>query len=149
MDATLHALGGILLNAIPTFLILLAIFVYLKWMFFKPMQKVLHERYELTEGARKLAEETMRRAAEKTAEYEGRLRAARAETYQAQERLYKELEDRENAELAAVRQQADDSIREARQALAKDAAAAQSALSQESEVLAAQIADSLLRRSAA
>lgn len=149
MDATLHALTGILLNAIPTFLILLVIFAYLKWMYFKPMAKVLHERYELTEGARKAADESMQRAAAKAAEYEAALRAARSETYQAQERFYKELQDRQAAALAAARQQADKSIREAREVLAKDVAAAQAGLAQESDVLAAQIADSLLRRSAA
>jgi F0F1-type ATP synthase membrane subunit b/b' len=149
MDATLHALTGILLNAIPTFLILLVIFVYLKWMYFKPMAKVLHERYELTEGARKAADESMQRAAAKAAEYEAALRAARSETYQAQERFYKELQDRQATALAAARQQVDKSIREAREALAKDVASAQAGLAQESDVLAAQIADSLLRRSAA
>ena len=149
MHATLQALAGILLNAIPTFLILLVVFAYLKWMFFKPMAKVLEQRYDLTEGARKLAEESMKRAGEKTAEYEAALRAARAETYQAQERLYKEMQDRTAADLAAARERADQSIREAREALAKDAETAQASLAQESDTLAAQIAESLLRRSAA
>jgi len=149
MDATLHALTGILLNAIPTFIILLAVFAYLKWMFFKPMAKVLHARYELTEGARKLAEETLQRAAAKTAEYEAALKAARTETYHAQERLYKELQESQATELAAARGQSDQAIREAREALAKDAEAAQARLAQESDTLAAQIVESLLRRSAA
>ena len=149
MHATLQALAGILLNAIPTFLILLAIFVYLKWMFFKPMGKVLEERYRLTDGARKLAEESMKRADEKTAQYEAALRAARAETYRAQERLYKEMQDRAAADLGVAREQADKSIRAAREALAKDVEAAQAGLAAESDTLAAQIAESLLRRRAA
>ena len=149
MHATLQALAGILLNAIPTFLILLVVFAYLKWMFFKPMAKVLEQRYDLTEGARKLAEESMKRAGEKTAGYEAALRAARAETYQAQERIYKEMQDRTASGLAAARERADQSIREAREALAKDAETAQASLAQESDTLAAQIAESLLRRSAA
>ncbi len=149
MDATLHALGGILLNAIPTFIILLLIFAYLKWMYFKPMAKVLHERYELTEGARKMAEESIARAAAKSAEYDKKLHDARAETYRAQEKLYKELQERQAAEVAMAREQADKSIREARESLARDAAAAQATLAQQSDLLAAQIADSLLRRSTA
>ena len=55
--------------------------------FFKPLEKVLRQRYEATEGARKLAEQSLERAAAKTAEYEAAMRAARAEVYQAQERL--------------------------------------------------------------
>ncbi|HUA60145.1 MAG TPA: ATP synthase F0 subunit B [Verrucomicrobiae bacterium] len=149
MAATLHALGGILLNAIPTFIILLIVFAYLKWMYFKPMAKVLHDRYELTEGARKMAEESMQRAAAKSADYDRKLHEARAETYKAQERLYKELQDRQAADLAAAREQAEKFIREARESLAQDAAAAQASLSQQSDLLASQIADSLLRRSAA
>ena len=149
MAATLQALGGILLNAIPTFIILLIVFAYLKWMYFKPMAKVLHERYDLTEGARKLAEESMQRAAAKAAEYDRKLHEARAETYKTQERFYKELQDRQAAELSAAREQAENSIREARELLANDAAAARATLAQQSDLLAGQIADSLLRRSAA
>jgi F-type H+-transporting ATPase subunit b len=149
MDATLRALTGILLNAIPTFIILLVIFAYLKWMFFKPMGKVLHDRYELTEGARKMAEESMKRAEAKTAEYEAALRAARSENYKAQERQYAELQQRQAEELAAARERAENSIREARQVIAKDVESAQARLAAESDALAAQIAESLLRRSAA
>ncbi len=149
MDATLHALGGILLRAIPTFLLVIFLQVYLKLMFFKPLEKVLKQRYDATEGARKLAEQSLERASAKTAEYEAAVRAARAEAYQVQERLYKELRQREAAELAAAREQADAAIREAKELLAKDVAAAQASLAQESDALAVQIADSLLRRSAA
>ena len=52
MEATLHALSGILLRAIPTFLIVVFLHFYLKYMFFKPLGKVLQARYEATEGAR-------------------------------------------------------------------------------------------------
>ena len=55
MDAMLHALGGILLRAVPTFLLVILLHFYLKSIFFKPLEKVLHKRYEATEGARKLA----------------------------------------------------------------------------------------------
>jgi F-type H+-transporting ATPase subunit b len=149
MDATLHALGGILLRAIPTFLLVIALHLYLKFVFFRPMEKVLHQRYEATEGARKLAEQSLERASAKTAEYEAAIRAARAEAYQAQERLYKQLKERETAELAAARAQADRAIREAKELLAKDVAAAQAGLTQDSDALAVQIADSLLQRSVA
>src|ERR1039457_7455677 len=46
MDATLHALGGILLKAVPTFRLVLALHFYLKSIFFKPLEKVLGQRYE-------------------------------------------------------------------------------------------------------
>src|SRR5205085_2833862 len=55
MDAMLHALGGILLRAVPTFLLLIALTYYLKSVFFKPLEKVLHQRYEATEGAPRIS----------------------------------------------------------------------------------------------
>ena len=65
----LHALGGILLRAVPTFLLVVLLHFYLKSMFFKPLAKVLQARYEATEGARKLAEQSLEQAAAKTAKY--------------------------------------------------------------------------------
>ncbi len=149
MDATLHALGGILLRAIPTFLLVIFLHWYLKTMFFKPLEKILKQRYDATEGARKLAEQSFDRASAKTAEYEAALRAARAEAYRAQEALFKELHEREATELAAARASAEAAIKQAKEALARDVTAAQASLAQESEALAGRIADVLLKRSAA
>ena len=149
MDATLHALGGILLNAVPTFLLVVFLHFFLKGVFFKPLEKVLYRRYEATEGARKLAEAALARAAARAAEYEAAMRAARGEVYQAQEAVHKRLEEREAAELHAERARADAVIRKAKEELAADAAAVRETLAQQSETLAAQIADSILRRSAA
>ena len=59
--------------------------------------KVLQKRYEATEGARKLAAESLERAAAKTAEYAAAMRTARAEVYQSQEQLHRELQEREAA----------------------------------------------------
>jgi len=149
MQATLHALGGILLRAIPTFLLIILLHFYLKNMFFKPLGKVLRERYEATEGARRLAEQSLERAAAKAAEYEAAMRAARAEVYQAQDQIHKQLQERHAAHLLEARQQAEAAAREARTQLAKDVEAAKVSLASEAEALSAQIADSMLRRSAA
>ena len=149
MEATLHALGGILLRAVPTFLLLVVLHFYLKGIFFKPLQRVLQQRYEATEGARKLAAESLDRAAARTAEYEAAMRAARAEIYQAQEQLHKRLQENESAQLAAARQRAEVAVQEAKTLLAGDVAAARARLALESDRLANQIAESILRRDAA
>jgi F-type H+-transporting ATPase subunit b len=149
MDATLHALGGILLNAVPTFLLVVFLHFFLKSVFFKPLEKVLHKRYEATEGARKLAEAALAQAEAKTAEYEAAMRAARAEVYQAQEELHKRLEEREAAALHEARTRAEESVQKAKDELAADAGAARESLAQQSDTLANQIAESILRRSAA
>jgi F-type H+-transporting ATPase subunit b len=149
MDATLHALGGILLRAIPTFLLVILLHFYLKNFFFKPFEKMLHQRYEATEGARKLAEQILERAAAKASEFEAALRAAKGEVYQAQEKLYKQLQEQQAAELLAARKQAEAAVKQAKAELAQEVEAAQARLALESDRLATQIAESILQRSVA
>ncbi len=52
MDAILNPLGGLLLRALPTFLLVLVLHFYLKRVFFAPLDKVLEARRQATEGAR-------------------------------------------------------------------------------------------------
>src|SRR6266446_5372445 len=103
MDETLRALGGILLRAIPTFLLVVLLHFYLKFIFFKPLQRVLGQRYEATEGARKMAESSLARAAEKAAEYEAALRAARGETYKELEQMRRQLQEERAAGVREAR----------------------------------------------
>jgi F0F1-type ATP synthase membrane subunit b/b' len=77
------------------------------------------------------------------------MRAARAEVYQAQEQAYKQLQERQAADTAAARGRADALVREAKALLAGDVEAAKATLAADAESLANQIADSILRRSAA
>jgi len=149
MEAILHALSGILLRAVPTFLIVIFLHFYLKAVFYKPLEQVRQKRYEATEGARQRAEVSLQRAAAKTAEYEEALRAAKAEVYQTQDKLHRELQEQQAAEMLAARQQADAAVQQARTALAQDVEAAKSGLARESERLADQIVESILRRNAA
>jgi F-type H+-transporting ATPase subunit b len=149
MDAMLHALGGILLRAVPTFLLVILLHFYLKSIFFKPLEKVLHQRYEATEGARKLALASLEQAAAKTAVYEEKLRAAKAEMYQTQERLHQQFQEREAAAVAEARKHADAAVTLAKEQLAADVEGAKASLAADSESLANQIAETILRRNAA
>jgi F-type H+-transporting ATPase subunit b len=149
MDKIVHQLGELLLTALPTFLLLIFLTLYLKFMFFQPLEKVLRQRYEATEGARKLAEQSLERAAAKTAEYEATLRAARNEIYQAQEKAFKEAQERTAGEIAAARNRTEASVREARRQLAEDVEAAKASMAKTSDALANQIADKILRGRAA
>jgi F-type H+-transporting ATPase subunit b len=145
MDQTLRALGDILLKAVPTFLLVVFLHFYLKKMFFQPMERVLRQRFEATEGARKLAEQALAKAAARTAEYEAAIRAARSEIYQTQEKFYKELQDSQEAQIAAAHQASQEAVRQARAQLARDVEAARATLAQSSESLAAEIADAILK----
>jgi F-type H+-transporting ATPase subunit b len=149
MDVILHQLGELLLKAVPTFILVVLLHFYLKNVFFKPLEKVLHQRYEATEGARKLAEESLERAAAKTREYEAAMRAARAEVYQAQEQLHRQLQEKHAALMAEARQHADALVRDAKERIAKEAESAKAGLAAQSDSLADEIAQSILRGSAA
>jgi len=144
MEATLHALSGILLRAIPTFLLVFLLHLYLKYMFFRPLGKVLQARYDATEGARQRAAESLQKAAAKTAEYEAAMRAARADVYQSQERLHRHLHEEYAAQVQAARGQAEAAVREAKAQLAAEVAQAKQDLAAQSDALASQIAEAIL-----
>src|SRR5262249_50730988 len=107
------------------------------------------ERYEATEGTRKLAQQSLEQAAAKTASYENQLKAAKAEMYHAQEQLHKQLQEREAAAVAEARQHADAAIKLAKTQLAADVEAAKASLAADSESLANEIAETILQRNAA
>jgi F-type H+-transporting ATPase subunit b len=146
MEATLAALGGLLIRALPTFLIILALHLYLKHIFFKPMKRVLDERYAATEGAREKAQQSLERASAKAREYEDAIRAARAEIYQAQEQAHRRLEEQRSLELQAARARADAAVRKARAGLAEEVESARRTLDQETAVLADRIVETVLGR---
>jgi F-type H+-transporting ATPase subunit b len=149
MDETLRALGGILLRAIPTFVLVVLLHFYLKFIFFKPLQKVLRQRYEATEGARKLAESSLAKAAEKAAEYEAALRAARGDTYKELEQLRRQLQDERAAGVREARARAEAAVAQAKAALGAEVASLKKSLETESETLAERIANKILRGRAA
>ena len=144
MDATLHDLGGILLKAIPTVVLLLIVHLYLKRMFFGPMRDVLAKRREATEGARKSAEALLAQASEKTAALEAALRKAREEIYREQEEARRQWISEQSARLEEARRATRDLIHQAKLQLEAETASAKRDLTATTNALADQIAQSLL-----
>jgi F-type H+-transporting ATPase subunit b len=149
MDETLHQLAGILLRAVPTFILVVLLHFYLKFMFFGPLAKILRERYEATEGARKAAEASLAKASDKAAEYEAALRAARAETYKELEQMRRKLQEERTARLHESRAEAEAAIAAAKAELHAEGEQLKKNLEAESDVLAERIADKILRGRAA
>ncbi|MBI2688121.1 MAG: hypothetical protein HYX27_17595 [Acidobacteria bacterium] len=146
MEATLHALGEIVLRGLPTFFLLILLHFYLKRMFFAPLDKVLAERYEATTGARKQAECALARAEAKAKEYEDAIRNARTEVYKDNESLRKRWRDEQGVMLADARQRADSAVAIAKAELANEVRTAWESLQAESERIADGIAAAVLRR---
>lgn len=146
MEETLRALGQILLRAVPTFVLVLLLYIYLTRMFFRPLEKVLRQRYDATEGARKQAHESLAKAAAKTEEYEAALRAARGEVYQELSQLRRELQAERTAALQQAHQEVEAQLHHAKAELEQEVAKLKEGLAGESDALATQIASSIVGR---
>ncbi len=145
MEATLHDLGRILLNGLPTFFLVILLHFYLKFMFFKPMEKTLAARFDATEGARKAAERSMQNAEARIEEYQRALREARGGIYLEQEKIHRDLEQKNAEELAQVRRGAEARVKLARTDLETESATARQTLAAQSEEMAERIAQSILQ----
>jgi len=148
MEATLRALSGLLLDAIPTVFLLLIVHLYLKFMFFRPLEKVIAERRAATEGLKAQAGALLANAGEQTKAIEARLREARDQIYQEQEESRRRAVSDTNSRLEDARRKARELVRETRQQLDAEAAAAKRDLLATTDDLADQIAQALLRRKA-
>lgn len=148
MDEVLRSLGGLLLNAIPTFLLIIVLHFYLKRVYFRPMARVLSERYDATEGARKLAEESLQKAAAKATEYETALRAARTEIYHEQEEFRQALRQDHERAVQDARQRAEAMVKAASRDLAAELENAKRSLAGRTESLANDIVETVLHRRA-
>src|ERR1700722_17474328 len=124
MEQTLQALGVILLKAIPTIFLLLLLHFYFKAMLFGPLEKILKQREELTEGARKAAEQSLAAADRKQQDYEVKFRDARAEVYRAQEETRRVWLDDQTAQIAEARRRSEESVHAAKQQITAEAATA-------------------------
>jgi F-type H+-transporting ATPase subunit b len=148
MGQTLQALGGILLQAIPTICLLLIVHFYLKWMFFRPMREVLDKRREATDGARESAAAMLKQASEKAATLEAALRRARDEIYQENEELRRHWIEEQTGRLEDARRESRELIHKAKQELDAEAEVAKRSLTATAETLADEITRSLLGRKA-
>lgn len=135
-----------MVRAIPTMLFLVFLYYYFKLMLFGPLEKVLKQREELTDGARKSAEASLAAAEHKQQEYEAKFNQARAEVYRGQEEMRRKWLDDQAAAIAAARAEAEQQVRTAKQQIASDGGAARETLASTSGALADEITSVMLAR---
>ncbi len=146
MEETLRQLGDLLLGAIPTVVLLLALYLSYSVLVHAPLEKILAERRSRTEGALEKARADIAAAEARTAEYEQSLREARIKLFKAQEARRQQALQARSTLLAEARAQADVQVKQVKAALTQDVARSKSALQAEAERLAAEIIDSILRQ---
>ncbi len=139
MDQTLRQLGELLLGSVPTVVLLALLYALYSGIVHKPLARVLAERRRKTEGAIEKSRVDIAAAEVRTAEYEDRLREARATVFRAQEARRKASLDARQAALNQVREKAQAEIQSAKASMEKDRDAAQSALHSEAQALANEI----------
>lgn len=139
MDETLKQLGGLLLGAIPTVIFFLLLYWLYAVLVHKPLVRVLAERRARTEGTVEKARADIAAAEARTAEYEQRMREARAAVFHAQEARRQQMTQTRANAVAEARTKAQAQIEQARAAIEKDKATAQAGLTAEAGKLASEI----------
>jgi F-type H+-transporting ATPase subunit b len=139
MDQTLRQLGGLLLGAVPTVILLALLYVLYTTIVHNPLQRVLAERRSKTEGAVEKAKADIAAAEARTSEYEQRLREARAALFRAQEARRKAILDARTAAMNEARRKAQEQVLAAKADIEKDREAAQDGLQAEAQTLAIEI----------
>ena len=145
MDETLRQIGELLLGAVPTVVLFGLLYVSYRFLLHKPLEAVLEERHQKTQGAIEKAQADIASADARAADYEQRLKEARVAIYQAQESRRRKFQEATAAALAEARAKADAMVRQTRADLEKDMSAARVGLQGESEKLAGAVIQSILK----
>ncbi|MEE9236103.1 MAG: ATP synthase F0 subunit B [Candidatus Acidoferrales bacterium] len=145
MERIAQQLLDLLWGALPTAVIVFLFFFFLRWAFWRPLERVLAQRQAATEGARREADQLLSQVDEKLRQYEEALRQARGEVYHQQEAARQQALDERNRILRETREKANQMIRQAKLEIIDDVAQARKELEAESRRLADEITRTLLQ----
>jgi F-type H+-transporting ATPase subunit b len=148
MQETLRQIGELLLNSIPTILCLLVVWTAYRFMVHNPLHQVLAKRHALTEGAVEQARKEIASAEARTAEYEQKVREARAQIFKTQESYLKHVMEERAKAIAEARKHAQDMIKSARLEVQLEVEAAKVNLEKQADTLADQVIQTVLRPAA-
>jgi len=143
----LQQLGQLFLAAAPSAIIVFLFYLFLRWSFFKPLEKVLAERKARIEGARHDAESLRAAAEEKRRAHQEGLRKARAQIFAEQETARRTALDARAAAIQQARSRANDELQAARNRIAGELEGARGELEASGKLLAEQIVRAILNPS--
>ncbi|HXX20980.1 MAG TPA: ATP synthase F0 subunit B [Candidatus Acidoferrum sp.] len=142
----LHSLGQLLLEAVPTIIIVLLFYFFLRWAFFTPIQKAMAERDARIEGARKEAAEVEAAAKSEMDTYHEALRRARAEIYAEQEAARQVALENRSKLLKTMRARAQEEVAAEKKRIAAEFEAARAQVEREAPALAGEIVRMILEK---
>jgi F-type H+-transporting ATPase subunit b len=140
----MQQLGALMVSAVPTALLFIVLVIAYQMLVQRPLSATLDERRSRTEGAMDAAQKAIALAEARAAEYEEKLRQARAEVYKAREQRVKQWNTERDAALDSARKAAGARVREARAAVEEEAEAAKQTIEASAEDLAAQVMRAVL-----
>ncbi len=144
MAQIFSTLQDILVRALPTFFLVIALHWYLKKVLIQPMERVLAERKKRTEGAVAASEAALTDVAAKMAAYEKALYEARAGVYTDQEQNRRNMAADQAAAIEESKKKMAAQVASATAGIAAEAQAARASLAGESERLADLITSAVL-----
>jgi F-type H+-transporting ATPase subunit b len=145
MDAILRQIGELLISSIPTIISVLIVWMSYYFLVHKKLRQVLEQRHALTKGAIERAQQEIARAEARTAEYEQKVREARAEIYKTQQASRQQIMDARTAALVEARKQAGDKVKEARASVAATVTTSKVALREQADALADKVIETVLK----
>lgn len=144
--AILQQLGWLFLKSVPTIILFLLFYWFLRANFFKPLERTLAERNARIAKARAEAEAVQAAAKEKLHTYEDALKKARAGVFAEQEAARQAALDGRTKLLNSVRKIEQDVVRKEKERIAREFEVARAQLEGESANLAGRIAKMILER---
>jgi F0F1-type ATP synthase membrane subunit b/b' len=143
-----HQLEKLFLGAVPTVIVVLLFYFFMRWAFFGPIMKAMAERSAKIEGARAEAAAAEAGAKQELDAYNEALRKARVEIYAEQEAARQEALDSRAKLLKTMRAHAQDDVNAAKKRVALELEAARADVERATPELAGQIAQAILRKPA-
>ena len=140
----LNQLGELFLAAVPTVIIVFLFYFFLRWSFFKPIERVLAERHKRAEGARQDAEASRAAVQEKLRAYNEAMKKARAQMFVEQEAVRRRVLEERQAKISAARVAAQKTLQDEKKAIAAEIEEARQELERSSGALANEIAETII-----
>jgi F-type H+-transporting ATPase subunit b len=148
MDQTLRQLVELLLGSLPTVVLLTLLYFLYRAIVHKPLGRVLAERRSKTEGAVEKSRADIAAAEARTAEYEQKLREARAALFRAEEARRQSAMQARTAAVNEARGKAQAHVEAAKRDIEADRVAAEAGLQKEAAALAQEIVRRVLEPAA-
>jgi F-type H+-transporting ATPase subunit b len=145
MNQTFSQLGELLRSAVPTMVLLLLLYAMYHYVVHRPLQRILAERRNRTQGAVERARADIAAAEAKASEYENRLREAKLAIFRAQEAKRHQAQQARTAAVAQAKSRADEQVKIAKSQLQTESADARKSLQGEVERLSTEIIRTILQ----